>query len=108
MPQTDGLPSGDSDHGHAPVGTRTAARRATTAVVVEVVLGLAGIYGVGWLFAGRVRLAVILLVLSIAWIALAGGASVATAGVGLCGVVPLNVLFAALSAIALNRALKRV
>jgi hypothetical protein len=97
--RTDAPTSGDNVPPHH--------RSSTGPVVAEVLLGLLGIYGVGWLIAGRARLGAILLILSLLWIIIAGVATIHTFGVAICGAVPANVLFMALSAIALHRSIHR-
>ena len=82
-------------------------RSSTGPVVAEVLLGLLGIYGVGWLIAGRTRFGAILLILSVLWILVAGAATLHTFGLALGCTVPANVVFMALSAIALHRSIHR-
>lgn len=77
-------------------------------IIAEVLLGLVGIFGVGWLAAGKTRTGLLLLAASIVWWIAAGATALHTVGVGCCGVVPLNILFIVLSAAMLNNAMRRV
>jgi hypothetical protein len=76
-------------------------------IIAEVLLGLVGIFGVGWLAAGKTRTGLLLLAASIIWLVTAGATALHTFGVGCCGVVPLNILFIVLSAAMLNNAMRR-
>ncbi len=76
-------------------------------VIVEVILGLFGIFGVGWLAAGKTPIGLILLVLSAAWWIVAAFAAVHTVFVGCCGIIPLNLVFVAVSASMLHNAMRR-
>jgi hypothetical protein len=76
-------------------------------VITEVILGIFGIFGVGWLAAGKTTTGLILLVLSALWWAVSAVTAVHTVGVGCCGIVPLNALFIAISAAMLHSSLRR-
>lgn len=76
-------------------------------VIVEVILGLFGIFGVGWLAAGKTPIGLILLVLSAAWWVVSAFAAVHTVFVGCCGIIPLNLVFVAVSASMLHNAMRR-
>ena len=55
----------------------------TTALVLEAVCSVFGLYGIGWLFRGRVGMGVALLALGFVWIAFASVATIFTAGLAL-------------------------
>jgi hypothetical protein len=73
----------------------------TAAIIVEVLLDLFGIYGVGWLIAGETTIGIILLVASFIWWPIAVLGTVFTAGLGVLCVLPLNVIFLLVSVILL-------
>jgi hypothetical protein len=75
----------------------------TAAIVVEVILDLFGIYGVGWLIAGETTTGILLLVGSFIWWAIAGIGIFFTAGFGLICIFPLNIVFLLLSVILLSQ-----
>jgi hypothetical protein len=72
-------------------------------VIVEAILAFFGIYGVGWLMAGETTTGVILLLTGLVWDAVFVAAAFTV--VGLCCVVPLQLIFVALSAFQLNNRL---
>ncbi len=85
-----------------------------TALVLEILPAFFGIYGIGWLYAGRVATGLILLLtgLVVIW----GGyiaiflLSVPTLGLGcvcICAVILLQIFIAVLSVLSLNNALER-
>ena len=75
----------------------------TAAIIVEVILDLFGIYGVGWLIAGETTTGILLLVGSFIWWAVASIGVLFTAGIGLICVLPLNIVFLLLSVILLSQ-----
>lgn len=77
--------------------------QSNTPVVVEVLCAfLLGLHGIGWLMAGKTATGVLLLVGSFVWAAIYWVTVLATFGIGWFCVGPLNILFLALSAVALN------
>jgi hypothetical protein len=76
-------------------------------IVFEVLLGVFGIYGVGWLVAGKTQTGLILLALSAVWLLVVGASAHATVLLSCCGTVPLNVVFAVISAVMLRNTLHR-
>jgi hypothetical protein len=73
----------------------------TAAIVVETILDLFGIYGVGWLIAGETTTGIILLVASFLWWSVAVLITIFTVGIGLICIVPLDLIFLLLSVILL-------
>jgi hypothetical protein len=76
-------------------------------VVFEVLGGIFGIYGIGWLLAGKTATGLILLALSAGWLLIAGVAAAHTALITCCGSVPLSVVLAIISAVMLHNAMRR-
>jgi hypothetical protein len=76
----------------------------TTPVIVEAILAFFGIYGVGWLMAGETAIGVVLLVAGFVWDAIFVAAAFTV--IGLCCVVPLQLIFVALTAFQLNTRLR--
>jgi hypothetical protein len=78
--------------------------RDTTPVIVEAILAFFGFYGIGWLIAGETTPGIILLIAGFVWDAIFVAAAVTV--IGLCCVVPLQLIFVALSAFQLNNRLR--
>jgi hypothetical protein len=76
----------------------------TTPVIVEAILAFFGIYGVGWLMSGETTIGVALLIAGFVWDAIFVAAAFTV--LGLCCVVPLQLIFVALSAFQLNNRLR--
>jgi hypothetical protein len=76
----------------------------TTPVIVEAILAFFGIYGVGWLISGETAIGVALLIAGFVWDAIFVAAAFSV--IGLCCVVPLQLIFVALSAFQLNNRLR--
>jgi hypothetical protein len=76
----------------------------TTPVIVEAILAFFGVYGVGWLIAGETSIGVALLIAGFVWDAIFVAAAFTV--LGLCCVVPLQLIFVALSAFQLNNRLR--
>jgi hypothetical protein len=76
----------------------------TTPVIVEAILAFLGIYGVGWMIAGETTIGIVLLIAGFVWDAIFVVAAVTV--IGLCCVVPLQLIFVALSAFQLNNRLR--
>lgn len=66
-------------------------------VIVEFLLNLIGIFGVGWLMAGHRFVGILLLVFSLAWIATAAVVLTATFGFGLLCLGPMDFILLLLS-----------
>jgi hypothetical protein len=76
----------------------------TTPVIVEAILAFFGLYGIGWLMAGETTIGVALLIAGFVWDAIFVVAAYTV--IGLCCVVPLQLIFVALSAFQLNTRLR--
>jgi hypothetical protein len=76
----------------------------TTPVIVEAILAFFGVYGVGWLISGETSIGVALLIAGFVWDAIFVAAAFTV--IGLCCVVPLQLIFVALSAFQLNNRLR--
>jgi len=81
-------------------------QKSFTPVLIEILLAIFGIYGVGWLMIGETTTGLLLLLGGLAWSTFVVGGSVATAFTGACCLVPLHVLFIALSATLLSNRIK--
>jgi TM2 domain-containing membrane protein YozV len=79
----------------------------STAIVLEAILSVFGIYGIGWMYRGHVATGVALLVLGFVWVGIAALISIFTLGIGLLCVGPLHLVFIALDVIALNNTLRQ-
>jgi nicotinate-nucleotide--dimethylbenzimidazole phosphoribosyltransferase len=75
----------------------------STPVIVEAILAFFGFYGIGWLIARETTIGVILLIAGFVWDAIFIAAAFTV--IGLCCVVPLQLIFVALSAFQLNNRL---
>jgi hypothetical protein len=78
--------------------------RDTTPVIVEAILAFFGFYGIGWLISGETTIGVALLIAGFVWDAIFVAAAFSV--IGLCCVVPLQLIFVALSAFQLNTRLR--
>jgi hypothetical protein len=83
-------------------------RKSFTPVVVEVLLAIFGIYGVGWLMIGETTTGLLLLLAGFLWASVVVGGSAATAFTGACCLIPLHALFIVLSASQLSNRIKRM
>lgn len=78
----------------------------TTALVLEAVCSVFGLYGIGWLFRGRVGVGIALLALGFVWMAFVLVALIFTAGIaGFC-FVPLHLIFIVIDVLMLNSSLR--
>lgn len=79
----------------------------STAIVLEAVCSVFGLYGIGWLFRGRIGMGVGLLALGFVWIAFAVIATFFTFGLALICLGPLHVLFIVGDVLMLNSSLRQ-
>lgn len=79
----------------------------TTALVLEAVCSVFGLYGIGWLFRGRVLTGIVLLVGGFVWIAIAIILTLVTFGFGLLCIGPLHVFFIVGDVLLLNSELRQ-
>ena len=87
------------------VSSFPAAPDANTAFLLELILGLFGLMGVGWMYAGQVVVGVALLVGWFVVIGLGLGGSILTACLGLCLWIPIHIAGPIISAIILRKQL---
>ncbi len=73
------------------------------AIIAEVILGLFGIYGVGWLIAKETNIGITLLICSVVWWVLAFLLIVFTIGFGALCVVPIDIAALVTSAVLLSK-----
>src|SRR5947199_2052712 len=78
-----------------------------SALVVEIILSLIGIYGVGWRMAGEKTVGTVLLIGSIVYWVLALKFIILTWGFGILCLAPLSIILIIVNAILLNNALNR-
>ncbi len=79
----------------------------STPVIVEVIGGLFGFYGIGWLVGGYTFTGILLVLGSLVLAGLWAVVTVATVGVGLFCVIPANLAILLTSTLTLNARLKR-
>lgn len=72
------------------------------ALVLEILPGLFGLYGFGWIYSGNSGLGITLLIGGIIWAIIVVVAAVLTASAACFCTVPVNIVAVALSAISLN------
>jgi hypothetical protein len=89
-----------------PVYFQAQQQSSTGPVIAEVILGLFGIFGVGWLIGGKTTVGAVLLGLSVLWWIVSIVAVVLTFGVGALCIYPIDIAFIAGSAVALHNSLK--
>jgi hypothetical protein len=82
-------------------------RHARRDVRIELVLGLIGLYGVGSLLSGKMRIGVGALAFSAMWLGIRLILLAVTAGVALFVLLPLTIIFAISHALTLRRILRQ-
>lgn len=83
-------------------------QNATLAIVLEVVCGLFGLFGIGWLVSGNTQTGVILLVGGLIWDAIAVTIAIFTFGIAFLCIGPINLAILITSTIILNNQLKQM
>jgi TM2 domain-containing membrane protein YozV len=78
------------------------ARPDSTAVVIEALGAVFGIFGLGWLMAGRTSTGILLLLGGLVWDAIFVAGFHVTFGVGACCFLPLHAIFITLSTVLLS------
>jgi TM2 domain-containing membrane protein YozV len=73
------------------------------AIVLEVLPGLFGILGIGWMYAGNINTGLAVLVGNLIFLAISAVIAVLTAGIGLCILWPMEIVILVLSATQLNK-----
>jgi hypothetical protein len=91
----------------APVYAPRPPKDRSLTIILEALPGMFGFFGIGWMYAGNVGTGLALLFGN--WVYLAIGAVIATvtAGIGLCFLWPVEILFLVLSATQLNKYIKQ-
>jgi hypothetical protein len=79
----------------------------TLAIVLEVIGGLFGIYGIGWLVAGFTSTGLFLLIGGIVWVVIAIVLSIVTLGLFALCIFPINLAVLITSTLLLNNKLKQ-
>ena len=77
------------------------------ALVLEIIPGLFGFLGIGWIYSGATTTGIIWLVSVLVWEIIAVIVSIASAGVGCFCTVPVNFVLVGISAYYLNNHIKR-
>lgn len=72
------------------------------ALILEILPGLFGFLGFGWIYSGNTTTGVLWLVLFLIWAVIALVISVVTGGIGLICILPINIACIAISAVSLN------
>ena len=78
----------------------------STAIVLEAILSLFGLYGIGWMYRGHVGAGIALLALGFVWVAIAVVISIFTVGFGLLCIGPLHLIFIVGDVLLLNNTLR--
>jgi hypothetical protein len=79
----------------------------TLAIVLEVVGGLFGIFGIGWLISGETKTGLMFLIGGLIWIAVAVVLTIVTLGIGLVCIFPIDIGILITSTLLLNNKLKQ-
>lgn len=79
----------------------------TLAIILEVVCGIFGIYGIGWLVSGNTSTGLMFLIGGFVWLAVAIVLSVLTLGIGLICIWPIDLAIMITSVIMLSNKLKQ-
>ena len=87
----------------APVSYRHPTKERSTAMLLEILPGLFGIYGIGWIYGNNTTTGLILLIGGLVWLAIAVVIDIITVGFGVCFTLPINIIVIVVSAIMLNK-----
>ena len=79
----------------------------TLAIILEVVIGLFGLFGIGWLVAGYKDTGVKILVGGLIWWLVAIVISIFTLGIGLLCIWPVDIIIMIVSVVNLSNRLKQ-
>jgi hypothetical protein len=77
------------------------------AYIIEILPGLFGFLGFGWIYSGNATIGIILLLGFLGWSVIAGIIDVVTGGIGLLCTVPIGLIFIGLSTLLLNNYIKQ-
>jgi transposase-like protein len=83
------------------------AKNFSTAMALEIILGLFGIPGIGWIYSGNTTTGIILLVCYLLWDCVAIALVIGTSGVGVVCTLPLGILTVIVSSLFLNNYSKK-
>jgi hypothetical protein len=89
---------------YPPYRYASVARPNMTPVAVEAVAAFFGIYGIGWMMAGRTGIGILLALAGFLWDTIALG--LVSTGVGIFCTLPLHAVFITLSAVLLSNYIK--
>ena len=81
--------------------------RARRHLTIEFLLGLIGLYGIGFLLSGKIRAGIGSLIFSAVWLAIRLVLLAVTAGISLIFLLPLTVVFAFSHTVTLRRMLRQ-
>jgi hypothetical protein len=76
-------------------------------IILEVLPGLFGFLGIGWMYAGNVGTGLAILIGNLMYVGVGAVIATLTAGIALCFLWPLEILFLALSVIQLNKHIRQ-
>jgi hypothetical protein len=85
-----------------------APRDMSTALLLEILLGLIGLPGIGWLYSGNTLVGVLLLSGFLVWDLINISIAIATVGLGCLCTVPINLVVVAVSAVLLQNYVKQL
>jgi hypothetical protein len=77
------------------------------ALILEIIPGLFGLLGIGWMYSGNTTTGVIWLIGFLIWTAMATVVSILTAGFGIICWLPISIILIAVSATSLNNYTKK-
>ena len=91
----------------SPVYSQRPPKTRSTALILELLPGLFGLYGIGWIYANKVGLGVGLLVGGLVWAVIAITIDIITGGFGLICSLPVNIAAVTISSIMVNNYTKQ-
>ena len=91
----------------SPVYPQRPPKAKSTALILELLPGLFGLYGIGWIYANKVGLGVGLLIGGLVWAVIAITIDILTGGLGLLCSLPVNIAAVTISSISINNYTKK-
>lgn len=85
------------DVGYKPIKDKS------TAFILEILLGLFGISGIGWIYAGQTGTGIAFLIGMLVWMGIAAAVGIVTVGIGCVCTVPINLAIVGISTMMLNQ-----
>jgi hypothetical protein len=79
----------------------------STALLLEILLGLFGIYGIGWIYGNKVGPGVALLIGGLVWDGIAIAIDIGTGGFGFICSIPINIAIVVISSVMINNYTKQ-